>query len=319
MRFRNALHITTDNFGSVFKLLLYRVITGVVFFSIIFVILKLSLSGVTESPQAQELKRLVVEFIRAVASGDSEYLHGFHVNFQESVKAFLVMLGENSGSIAGAIVGVAVIYLLSRFANGLAVFALGNTLNDRMSVFARTSFSSAYFKSIGKAALYQIVYVPLSFVYDALTVALCWLLCFYVPSFLTSGFVSLVVGLFCSVTAVVCLEALKMTVISAWMPAMIADKRSLGAGMKIAFTDGKQFGRRFAAFLVAIYGIVVVNAVCALVTFGSALLLTVPASFLFLLALQFVNYYQKQERKYFASPREIVGGGDAPEDAIGNK
>lgn len=39
MRFRNALRISIDNFSSVFKLLLYRVITGIVFFSLVFVIL----------------------------------------------------------------------------------------------------------------------------------------------------------------------------------------------------------------------------------------------------------------------------------------
>ena len=51
MRFRNALRISVDNFSSVFKLLLYRLVTGLLFFSLIYVILKLSLSVVTESAE----------------------------------------------------------------------------------------------------------------------------------------------------------------------------------------------------------------------------------------------------------------------------
>ena len=117
-------------------------------------------------------------------------------------------------------------------------------------------------------------------------------------------------------TVIVCLQALKMTVISAWMPAMIADKKSAGAGLKNCFADGKGFGQRFAGFLVAVYAIVTVNVMCALATFGSALLLTVPFSFIFLLAMQFVNHYQATGRKYFVSLHTIEGPGDKPEDHL---
>ena len=42
----------------------------------------------------------------------------------------MTMLGSHGGSIAGAIVGVCVIYILSRYANGLGVFAIGNVINE---------------------------------------------------------------------------------------------------------------------------------------------------------------------------------------------
>lgn len=317
MRFRNALRISIDNFSSVFKLLLYRVITGIVFFSLVFVILKLALNVVTASAEMHALKELVGVFFRSIATGDGERLHGIGDEFAAALKDFLLMLGRNSGSIAGAIVGVCVMYLCSRFLNGLAVFAIGNTVNDRMSVFARTSFSSAYFNNIGQAALYQIIYVPLAFLYDAVSLGVCFLLFFYVPSFLPNwGLFSVFIGMFFAVTAMVCLEALKMAVISGWIPAMIADGKSAGAGLKGCFTEGKGFAQRFAAFLVAVYLIVVVNVLCAITTFASALLLSVPLSFLFLLALQFVNYYQQNGRKYFVSLHKIEGMGDKPEDVL---
>ncbi|MDE5897336.1 MAG: hypothetical protein K2H43_05955, partial [Clostridia bacterium] len=269
MRFGNALRISADNFSAVFKLLLYRLITGILFFSLIYVILKLSLSVVTESVEMRTLQDLVGVFFRSIASGDTERLHGIGDDFRPAAKDFMLLLGRNGGSIAGAIVGGCIMYLLSRFANGLAVFAIGNTINDRMSVFARTSFSSAYFKNIGQATLYQIIYVPIAFVYDALSIAACWLLFFYVPSFLPSlGLFSAIIALFCAATGIVCLEAMKMTVVSAWMPAMIADKKSAGAGLKICLKDRKGFGRRFAGFLVAVYAIIVLNVICALATFG---------------------------------------------------
>lgn len=314
MRFRNAIHIMMDNFQNVFKLLLYYVVTGLIFGSLIYVILKLSLSVVLNSSEMQALKGLAGDFLRSVATGDTERLHAFRGDFQETVKDFLAMLKTHSGSIAGAIAGVCIMYLLSRFANGLAVFAVGNSINDRMSAYSRTGFSFSYFKHLGQAALYQVIYVPLCFLFDAIMVLLCWFLFFYTPSFLPGwGFVTILVQLAFAFMAIACLEALKMTLISSWMPSMIADKKSVGAGLKYSFTCKKEFGRRFSAFLIAVYLIFVVNVVFALFTFGSALFITLPASFVFLLSMQFVNYYKLSGRKYFITYEKIEGAENDPD------
>lgn len=313
MRFRNAMRLTIDNFSSVFKLLLYRLMTGVVFFSLIYVILKLSLSAVTSSAEWTAMNTLISDFFHALVTGQTEKLQSFQTDFQEAAKNFVSMLGAHGGSIAGAIVGVCVIYLLSRYANGLGIFAVGNVLNDRMSVYARTPFSAAYFKSIGQASLYQIVYVPLTFVYDAVLLLVCWVCVAYVPAILPFGhFVSALLGISLAITALACLQALKMAVFSSWMPSMIADKLSMGAGFKRCFQSSKDFGRRFAAYLIAVYAIIIVNVVCLFTTIGSALLLSVPLSFLFLLAMQFVNYYKQEGRRYFVSLQKIEG--EKPED-----
>ncbi len=311
MRFRNAFHITIDNFQNVFKLLLYYFITALLFGSLIYVILKLSLSSLLESAEMNSVKDLIGEFFRALTTGDTERLHTFREEFEEAVKQLVLLLGHNSGKIAGAIVGVCVMYLLMRFANGLAMFAVGNTVNDRMSTFSRTSFSSAYFKNIGQASLYQLIYVPLCFLFDVFMGIACWFLFFYLPSFLPGqGILNVLLALCLTMTAVACLEALKMTLISSWMPAMIADKKKVGAGMKYSFACKKDFGRRFVAFLVSVYLIIVVNVVFGLFTFGSALLITVPCSFVFLLSMQFVNYYNLNSRKFFITYQKIVGGED---------
>lgn len=313
MRFRNAIRLTIDNFSSVFKLLLYRLMTGIVFFSLIYVILKLSLNAVTASAEWTAMRNLISDFFRALVTGQTEKLQSFQTDFQEAAKNFMTMLGSHGGSIAGAVVGVCVIYILSRYANGLGVFAIGNVINDRMSVFARTPFAAAYFKSIGQAALYQVVYVPLTFLYDAVIILLCWVCVAYVPNIMPVGqFLSVLLGICLAVTVLVCLQALKMTVFSSWMPAMIADKLSMGAGFKRCFSTGKDFGRRFSAYLISVYLIIIVNVLCLFTTFGSALIISIPLSFIFLLAMQFVNYYKQEDRKYFVSLNKIVG--ENPDD-----
>ena len=51
MRFRNAFHITIDNFSSAFKMLLYRLVVAAVTFSLVYVILRLALDVIVESAE----------------------------------------------------------------------------------------------------------------------------------------------------------------------------------------------------------------------------------------------------------------------------
>lgn len=309
MRFRNAVHITIDNFSSVFKMLLYRIVTWVIFFSLTYVILKLGLGSITSSAETAQLKELSLEFFRALFGGDAVRLQTFHEDFQQALMNFVQLLGANIGSIVGSLIGVCLMYLISRFCNGLSVFAVAGSLNDRMSVYSRTSFSASFFRNLGRGSVYQLIYVPLAFLYDVITFSACYFLFFYAPSFMPSwGILTVFIALSLSVTLIVVLESLKMTLISAWMPAILSDGQRVGAAMRASMRAKKNFGKRLASFVIAVYLIIAVNAVFALCTFGSGLLITLPLSFLFLLGLQFVHYYEDNGKKYFISFRKIAGG-----------
>mgnify|MGYP001623828348 CR=1 FL=1 len=317
MRFRNAIYITADNYSSAFKMLLYRLIVGILTFSLVYVILQLSLSVIMTSPELQNLKDLATEFFRALFGGDSVRLETFRPDFTDALADFFALVTSNGGAIAGAVVGVCLMYILSRFLNGLCHFAAANIMHDRMSVFARTSFSAAFFKNLGNAALYQVIYVPVSFVYDALSLLTCWFFFFYLPSFLPSwGFLTILLALSFTVALYICLQSLKMTLISAWIPSVLTGEESVAKGLRASFHKVRPFWRRFVSYLTANYLIVVVNVVFGLATLGSALLITIPLSFLFLLALQCVHYYEDNGKKYFISIHNIAGAEGAPVQGI---
>lgn len=314
MRFRHSIHLLIDNFSCTFKLLLYRIVTAALFASISFVILRMGLVAITESAEVANLRTLLADFVRAVFTGEIGQLQSIHGDLESAFTAVLVLIGNNSAAIIGCVIGLILIYILSRFVNGLSVFAVANIVNDRMSVFSRAKFSQSYFRTIGRAAVYQVIYVPLCFLYDALSVTACWFFFFYAPSFLPSwGFLTVLFAVCLALTALICLQALKMTLISGWIPGIIADGKGVGKAFRESLRDGKGFGGRFAGYLVAIYLIVVVNICFALFTVGSALLITVPMSFLFLLCMQFVNYYRARGKRYFVSLDRIAGADDKPQ------
>ncbi len=306
MRFRHAIYLASENFASVFKLLLYRLFSAAIFGSLAYVILSLGLSAITGSAEVAKLWELAGEFFHALVNGRPEILAGLPPQFKDAFTALLKLIAFNTPSIIGCVVGVICLYLLSRFVNGLALFSIANIVNDRMSTYARTSFSQSYFKSIGKAALYQLIYVPLCFLYDALMLAACWFFFFYAPSFLPSwGFVIVLIAVSLTLTAVVALEALKMTLISSWIPAAL-EGDSVTHAFRASVRRRKNFGTRYGGFVAAIYLILAVNILFAVATVGSALLITVPLSYIFLLCLQLVNYYHDTGKKYFISKDTIV-------------
>ena len=100
MRFRNAVHITIDNFSSAFKMLLYRLIVGVLIFSLVYVILQLSLSVIMTSVELQTLKGLGGEFFRALFGGDSERLSTFQSDFNAALSDFLERVNGEEAALA---------------------------------------------------------------------------------------------------------------------------------------------------------------------------------------------------------------------------
>ena len=167
-----------------------------------------------------------------------------------------------------------------------------------MIPYAETPFMQAYVTNMGKSAKYSLVYVPVSFAFDVISLGLSALM-FFTFNVLTA--------LFIGVTLIVVGQALKLTVTSAWMPAITADGMSLKQAMRAVKKAEKKHRRKaFALYVVLVYSIVITNVVAALCTFGSALLLTVPTSYLLLICAQYVNYFTVKGKKYFVTFEDIA-------------
>ena len=308
MRFRNSLHVIIDNFPLVFKVLLYNLVTGVLFFGVSYTIVTINLNSIVSSAEAQEIFSLLGKFFTALISGDTAFLQGFEDTFLAAAGDFMHMLSTRMGAIIWSIVGLCLLYLFSRFLNGLCTFTAGALVGDKMQTYSRGKFSSAFFANLGRAALYEVIYVPLSFLYTVLTVAVCWLLFFYALSFLP-----LLLTVVLAASAIVFLQTVKYTLISSWMPRILCGGEKVGAAFGASLKQGKGFWSRFALFLVFIYLIILMNVLGALGTLGSMLFISVPLSYLVLLGVQFVSYFEDSGRKYFIGYGKVAGGEEPPE------
>ena len=305
MLFRNSIRLLMENFKNVYKILAYKFVIGLVASALCFVLTLHELNGIFNSEALQVLLSDVRDFFAAIINLDGERLSLIKDKiFTEngSLYGFAQMLLSKLSGIVLITIGCIFVYLLRRFAEMLCYFSTGAILNDKMSTYSQTPFFAAYVANLGKASVFAVVYVPVAFLFDLVTILVCLGL---------FSSVNIFAALFLSVTAIVVLQALKFTFTGFWMPAMTADGKRFRDVFKCETTTEKKLRVRvFSTYLVMVYTIIIVNVIAAICTFGSALLITVPASYLLFICLQYVGYYTFKGKKYFITYERIATNPD---------
>ena len=300
MRFRNTFHLLFSNFKSVYRILVYKVVVGIVCLALYGVLILPEVGEIFSSAEWTAVWEDLLELFSAyfpghAADGAFETARDQLLNGTLPVFGQLVW-GRATGILWRSLLCV-LVYVLQRFADTLCYFTVGSVLNDRMATYADTPFGRAYVENLGKAMKYSLLYVPFAFVVDVATVALCVLwasLCnvFFAP--------------FACVTTVAVAQTLKLGLTSHWMPAMVADDLPLMKAVgSLTKEERKQTPKVLAMYFALVYVIIAVNILAGVATACSALILTIPASYMLLICAQFVLYYTKKGKKYFLTYEEI--------------
>ena len=301
MRFRNSLRLLMENFKHVYKLLLAKLIIGLVATALCCAFVLPELIEIWNSEAVKALVENVKDAFKALLVADHTALEEIKENLVGDNGAFAQvakLLASMRLEIILTLVGCVIVYLLRRFAETVCHFTTGSMLNDKMSSYAETGYLTAFVSNLGKSSVYSLVYVPVIFLFDVVMLALVYLLLAYT---------NILVSLFGGVTLIVFAQALKLTVTNRWMPAMTADNKRLREAIRYADQkEKKQTGKVFSMYLVSVYLILIVNVAAAVCSFGSALLVTVPASYFLLICEQYVNYYTLMGKKYFLTYEQIA-------------
>ena len=291
MRFRNTLNLFVENFKNVYKILLFKLIIGLVAGALLCALILPEVYHIGESAQWAALSEDVKEFFFMLNPGHAGNFEGAaKAILNESLPAFGTFLLTRAGEIVWISVGCLAVLLVARFAETVCLFALGDTLDDKMQTYGNMTFSSSFVKNFGRASLYAFWYAPYTLLFDVATVALCYL---------CLSFLNVIFGLFISVIIIALVQSLKLTISCFWLPAMTADRKLLRDALKTKELMKGQFWKTFSVYLVLVYLIFALNVFAVTCTFGSGLILTVPASFALLMTFQYVNYYTVLGRRYF--------------------
>lgn len=308
MLFKNSFHLLVDNFSLNYKFLLYKLIVWLIGLALSAALLYPTLRMLFTSEAFEGTVQLFKDFLHALVSGDTEFLTGFAENLQAQLNVLIDFFREKTPNVVFFFVALVLIWLLNRFLGGVGNFAFGGLIDHRMSSYAKIPFMNAFIGGFGKACLWQVIYVPLSFLFNAAVVALCYVVFIFLLSVIAVKLVATVAALMVSVALLVAAQAVKLTLCNDVVPAMVSDKAKLRTALKksFSFKEKGRFGALFSTYLVTAMLILCVNVLFALSSFGAALLITVPMSYLILICIQFVGYYTYGKKKYFLGEDQIV-------------
>lgn len=134
-----------DNFSLNYKMLLYKIVVGIVTVALCAALLYPTLRMLATSEPLKDLLDLIREFLRAVVSGNTEFLQTFPDGCRSRSPRLVAYIGE-SRQASSFLRFPGVIVLISRFLSGMGGFAFGVLIDDRMSSHANTAFFSCLYR-----------------------------------------------------------------------------------------------------------------------------------------------------------------------------
>lgn len=302
MRFKHSLMVFIDNIATTYKLLLYRII-------VIAIVLALSLAVVIPSinvvQSTVEYGVLSTEMKAFFADVSALKLTGLETKFADIKAAmgdFMQMM-SSKGLIAIDLTCAIVIVFIYYFLCAIGDFGLGETLNNRMMLRAHTPYAATLTKDLRRATLYAIIYTPVSLLFYAVGGVIIWAI-----AFKALAFAPLLLRLFIAATMIILVFALKFSLTTDWMPHILHSNCNNRKAMYYCLHPKKgAFVRVLSTILFMTVLIFSLNAICGLLTFGAALIITVPAGAMLLTCYQFVNYCDNNSLKFFIDDYVIIG------------
>ena len=302
MKFRHSLQILIDNFSVTYKQLIYKLVIALITFGLSMAIIIPLGKMFTGLAEFKNLVDGIKNFFSNLIEGNTDELINIRERVESALDSVNALINSHTAVIALSIAGLIFIRLIGRFFSSLGNYASAGVINDKMALRANSPFFITLFKNLKEASLYSLMYVPLSFLYDIACIALMYFIVFkllvFVPFF---------IQLFIFATTIVFAIALKLTFASDWLPALIRGKmKPLEA---FAYTFRRKNKKTFnvlSNFVVLVLIILALNVFAVVFTFGVGALITIPSSYVVLNSFQLVNYYDREELKYFLDKNTIV-------------
>lgn len=302
MRFKHSLQVFIDNIATTYKLLVYRVLVAVVVAALGCAVIIPSLNAVKATAEYAALSEELSAFFTKISELKLEGLDENLTLVKSAVRGFTQMLVSN-GLLAIDVICAVIIIFVYYFLAAVGDFALGETLNNRMTLRAHTAYSATLLKDLGRASLYAIIYTPVSLLYYAVGGVLVWAVVFK-----GLAFAPLLVKLFLASVMIILILATKFALTTDWMPHILHSNCNNLKAINYALHPQKgAFVRVLATVIIMEISIFVLNVLFTLLTFGAAAIITVPAGAMLLTCYQFVNYCDNNGLKYFIDDYTIIG------------
>lgn len=303
MKFKHAFHVLVDNFSVTYKQLLYRLVILVVALGIGWGLLTPFIRDFINSEALNNLISGVQNFIQNLLKGNIEELSDISEKINTAYEQLLSLIQTKASELVLTALLLFVLLIVEKWFTGLGNYTTAVIVNDKMSLRTTSPFMRTLISHFKEAAIYNLMYVPLSVLYDAIVAAGLFAVLFFMLHGIKFFFISVFLFALIMVLAI----AVKMTFTSDWLPALVRGKMGIKKSFVYTFSrKNKNTFNVFSNFVVIIILILAVNIMATLFTFGVGLLLSFPASFVILISFEMVNFYDREELRYFIDKKTII-------------
>lgn len=302
MRFKHSLLVFIDNIATTYKVLVYQLIVLAIVTGLSTAVILPSLNAVNSTAEYLALSEEFQAFFANLSALRLTELESSLIGIKSNLGSFIQVLTSNGLLAIDAVCAVVIVFIYY-FLTAIGNFALGETLNNRMMLRAHTSYTLSLLKDLRRSSLYAILFTPISLIFYAVGGVIIWAI-----AFKALAFAPLLARLFVASTLIIILLAIKFSLTTDWMPHLLHTNCTNRKAIAYCFKPKKgAFLRVLSTLIFMVISIFVITTICGVLTFGAALILTVPAGIMLLTCYQFVNYCDNNSLKFFIDDYVIIG------------
>lgn len=294
MSYKNTVKIFASNFMLVWKQLLYLLICALIFALCTYATITPIISLLRENNIFVELK----DMIKTVYSSPSV----FALNLSELAKHTMSVLATNMSKIwahciALVIFAIFIPYILIQ----MSQYNICSIIYQKASMNMNVGYIQNGMRKFKQSLLYALSSILFNLPFWALSILF---IVIYIMS--ANSIIAAIIGFAILILLLIIEKSLKHSLFSCFIGYMVENDAdpftSFGKGIVIVI---KSFGRVFSNSIVSILTIILINGLITIFTFFSGLILTIPASMIFISILYMVIFFNLNEERYYLSNNYI--------------
>ena len=298
MLYKNTFKIMFSNSSLIWKLLLYFLIALMLVVGLAFVV-------------ALPIYRVLVAegFFEAIRNTYLDFITSLNLKvlfeniFVLATDFFEIIVNNFSSLVVYIVLFLFILIILGGVLINFYNMPASSSVNMYMNSNVKQGFMTSFFAVAKNNLKYNLVYLLILL---PINLAVIFLTLYSLKLFKMSG-ILLAFAPFIIIIGFTILNGIKTTLFCGWVPAMITQNKGVWAGLKNSFVVAKRrFIQTFANSVTLTVTIIFINVFGGLCTFGVALFITIPASFLLSCIFNMVAYYTAIGQRFYVDPYNVI-------------
>jgi len=297
MSYKNSIKLLSSNFNIVWKQLLYMLVVCIVLFGIGYGFAIPTINLLKSNDVISEIKGIFETIYTApkdvVNAVSDTFLHLTNVITKNFSKIWLSLLSTT-----------VIIQVLYQLLKNISFYNISSLMHYQMTSFVQVGYSRNLVSTLAQSVRFAFSKLIFSIPFSFLKLAIV-----YTYFKLASTPIGIFIGLFIVSLALILLSAIELTIFTGHIGHMLEQGGNVSAFK--AFFKGtktvlKKFFRVYSNAIIVVLTIIMINLFLGIFTLGAGLLITLPATMLFIAIFELCAYFGVKGERYYLSSTIIA-------------